>query len=707
MATSHRNVASPASAAAAIPLPPSASSFQDGVGSANGSVAGSASGSIGRAHRNMVAGGGYSDYFNYNVDSNVLASTYRSYFEQQDNACGPIASATSNGGLIPKEIRKFHPKRLWKQFAADTLVTARMTSARKNNPDDEGDVCGYYNYCNTTLAQQVRDDETMQKAAALAVDMKNMVAKKTMPIEGSLGAAIFGLIKGTVGPGILYLPRGFQNSGYGVAIPSMIIATILYVYNSNRLLDCWYAEKENDYNAYLLISKYRPTSVTHFQEMIRKEHQEKGIAQQQPTPFSRGQQRDQEKDGLMKMDSNVSDMSKYSLPPDISLPMLTYPELAKRAFGPRLSMLVDMGIAMLQYGVCLTYLIFVPHNLHETVETLFGLNVSKTKLLWFMVAIEIPLCFIRDIKKLTPTNVIATGLISYGLCFVILIAMYQGLQWVYPDYDEDDYFTKDNYNNKFTMFDDDDYYVMDDAPVVDEAVEERRGNYAFVFNFQRHMPFFTDAWFLFVGTSFFMMEGSITLLVPLHESLSLEKDQKRFPYINGLVTFIIVIFFVVFSLVCCGGFGNSIHTALTASLGDGFFATSIQLAYSVAVILTFPLQAFPATEVIKSNILGSSEKRGNITSTLIVIGLGVMAIYSIDYLGNVVSILGSLFGIPLALIFPPLMHNITMRKSRPHEVYTLKAMSIRITNYIIVLIGFVGMGVSSYATISSWDEGAE
>lgn len=56
---------------------------------------------------------------------------------------------------------------------------------------------------------------------------------------GSLTAAIFGIVKGTVGPAVLYLPRGFALSGYAVAIPSMIIATISYLYSATRLLQCW------------------------------------------------------------------------------------------------------------------------------------------------------------------------------------------------------------------------------------------------------------------------------------------------------------------------------------------------------------------------------------------------------------------------------------------------------------------------------------
>lgn len=493
--------------------------------------------------------------------------------------------AEQRDGLFHGNVK---PKRLWKQFAADTLTAALMHSVEHN----------------VTL---VVDDATLEdvepeEAAAAPADFMSMDNPyigmeyfQVVPEGGSLGAAIFGLIKGTVGPAILYLPRGFQNSGYAVAIPSMVFATIMYVYNAYRLLACWKVEHDKD--IHIRVGEHCHT-------------------------------------------------------------LLTYPELARRAFGP-LSVLVDVGIAALQFGVCLTYLIFVPHNLVECTEALFGVEVDKAFFLVAMLVVEIPLGWIRDITKLTPTNVLATGLIAYGLFFVIVLAFIHGME------------------------------MMEDGRT--RVFAENLAN----------LPAITDAWYIFVGTSFFMMEGSITLVVPLQESIQRAKDRAVFPQTNQTVTICIVIFYVVFSIICCGGFGDEIQTALTASL-DGVLATTIQLAYSVAVILTFPLQAFPAMEVVKNNLLGEDDKGDGmsrrILSTLVICLLGIVAICAIDYLGNVVSILGSLFGIPLALVVPPLMHNILITDS---------SKTTRWMNYGVVVIGFIATGAASFATIVSWDKGAE
>jgi proton-coupled amino acid transporter len=317
-----------------------------------------------------------------------------------------------------------------------------------------------------------------------------------------------------------------------------------------------------------------------------------------------------------------------------------------------------------------TYLIFVPQNLQECGVAVTGQLIPKTVFLAIMLVLEIPLCWIQDIRKLTPTNVIATLLIGYGLCSVLVLALARGFS---------------------------------------TSSSSHTGELIFAKNLAT-LPAWTDTWFVFVGTSFFMMEGSITLLVPLQEAVYADSDKAKFPRANQIVTTWIVVFYIVFSVICVLAFGDGIRTAMTASL-KGYLATTVQFAYSVAVILTFPLQAFPAMQVASRAILTTPKKRGNaiadrnrevleknILSTVLILLLGMIAVVAIDYLGNVVSILGSLFGIPLALVFPPLMHNSLL----PDSSRTTKWM-----NYSVVLVGFLAMAAASFATIVSWDKGAE
>lgn len=181
-----------------------------------------------------------------------------------------------------------------------------------------------------------------------------------------------------------------------------------------------------------------------------------------------------------------------------------------------------------------------------------------------------------------------------------------------------------------------------------------------------------------------------------------DEDKKQFPSANQKVTSSIVAFYIFFALTCWAAFGNSIKTALTASLPPGPFSTIAQMAYSIAVTFSFPLQAFPAMGVLFRSAGGrtspSEVMKLNVISSLVICLLGLVAHVAIDYLGNVVSLLGSLVGIPIALIYPPLMHNILVR-----DVST----PTRWMNNLVAGIGVLAMGATSYTTIAEWDRGAE
>lgn len=179
-------------------------------------------------------------------------------------------------------------------------------------------------------------------------------------IGGNLTSAVLGIIKGMVGPAILYLPHGFATTGYVLALPILLGATVLYLYSSSCLLDSW--KLESDETNTLV---------------------------------------DPEKSSFISATKRRT--------------ILSYPELAYRALGSTGESMVKTGIALMQSGVCLTYLIFVPQNLHTSALQLFGWNIKPQLWLIVMVLIQIPLSWIRDIRKFTLTNLLANVLILYGL----------------------------------------------------------------------------------------------------------------------------------------------------------------------------------------------------------------------------------------------------------------------------------------------------
>ena len=199
-----------------------------------------------------------------------------------------------------------------------------------------------------------------------------------------------------------------------------------------------------------------------------------------------------------------------------------------------------------------------------------------------------------------------------------------------------------------------------------------------------------------------LFEGSITLLVPLQEAVYREEDRKKFPFLYRKVILGIISFYTFFGIFCWMSFGKDVRTVMTTSLPEGAMATTVQLAYSIAVIFTFPLQNFPSLEIACRSIATVVQKscgkstvwqnRSFISSVLVCL-LAVVAISTMDSLDKVVSLMGSLLGCPLAFVFPPLIHNNLDSEMPPAR---------RFQNKVVAFLGLCAMILASITTLLTW-----
>ena len=60
-------------------------------------------------------------------------------------------------------------------------------------------------------------------------------------------------------------------------------------------------------------------------------------------------------------------------------------------------------------------------------QLLWGLFVAPEWFLFLMVVVQVPLSWVRDIRKLTATNLLANLLILYGLVVCIILALGQAI----------------------------------------------------------------------------------------------------------------------------------------------------------------------------------------------------------------------------------------------------------------------------------------
>ena len=425
------------------------------------------------------------------------------------------------------------------------------------------------------------------------------------PKGGDLTSAVLGIIKGMVGPAILYLPHAFANAGWAVAIPILILSTVLFLSSSACLLDAWKLEStKSNSNSNMLLPNKNPKRT-----------------------------------------------------------ILSYPELAHRALGNTGEIFVKIGIALMQSGVVLTYLIFVPQNLKVVTNIVFGYDLDPSYFIIIMLIYEIPMSWVRDIRKLTVTNLLANALILYGLITCLGFAFSDAIK----------------------------------------NVDGRGPTEEIMFRFKNLDTFNSSGWFLFIGTSVLLFEGTITLLVPLQEAVYREEDRKKFPIVYQKVIMCIICFYSVFGIFCWMSFGDGVSIVMTTSLPRGKIATTVQLAYSIAVIFTFPLQNFPSLEIATRSIATAMDstcgkptkhlQNRNFIASAIVCVLALVAVVTMDSLDKVVSLMGGMLGCPLAFIFPPLIHN---------NLDPNLSVGRRRYNWAIAGLGVCAMMVATVTTIASW-----
>ena len=199
--------------------------------------------------------------------------------------------------------------------------------------------------------------------------------------------------------------------------------------------------------------------------------------------------------------------------------------------------------------------------------------------------------------------------------------------------------------------------------------------------------------------------------MPLQEAVVTDEDRQKFPNVYRNTILSIMAFYVFFSITCWASLGNDVRTVLTTSLPAGNAATSVQLAYSIAVIFTFPLQNFPALEISCRAIANAMDEvtccgsttvpslltKRNIISSVLVALLAVVAVTTMDSLDKVVSLMGGLLGCPIAFIFPPVIHYKLLGEAG------LLTPTRKFFNWIVILLGLVATCIATFTTILTWN----
>jgi solute carrier family 36 (proton-coupled amino acid transporter) len=285
-------------------------------------------------------------------------------------------------------------------------------------------------------------------------------------------------------------------------------------------------------------------------------------------------------------------------------------------YGNWMRNLILFSIVVSQIGFVAAYIVFTSENLRAFIlaVTKCSTDISITWLIVMQMVIFLPFALLRDIGKLGFTALIADAFILLGLAYLF-------------------------------------YY---------DILTLSENGLADIIYFNQ------DDWTLFIGTAIFTFEG-IGLIIPIQESM---KSPTKFPKVMFIVMIIITTLFIVMGAVSYAAYGSKTETVVLLNLPqDNKLVNSVQLLYSLAILLSTPLQIFPAIKITENALFTQSGKynpyikwQKNIYRFFVVFVCAFIAWGGADNLDKFVALVGNFACIPLVYIYPVSLAQVLMTR---------------------------------------------
>ncbi|AGO14174.1 AaceriAER380Cp [[Ashbya] aceris (nom. inval.)] len=351
----------------------------------------------------------------------------------------------------------------------------------------------------------------------------------------------------------------------------------------------------------------------------------------------------------------------------------SFGDIGGMLFGTWMKFIILFSLVLTQIGFAGAYVVFTAKNLIAFLDNVFHWpDIPVKYLLLTQLVIFIPLSFVRNVSKLSITSLFANFFIISGLFIVVY---YTACRWMY-----------------------------------DLSFKPAEG-VIMVFNPNR--------WSLFIGTAIFAFEG-IGLIIPVQESM---RHPEEFPKVLGLVIITTTVLFITIGTLGYLAYGDQIQSVILLNLPqDSLSVNMIQLFYSMAILLSTPLQLFPAIGIIENKFFPRFTKvdiKGqdsadfrlqqnsgranwrvkwskNLVRSIIVLLVIILAYFGADNLDLFVSIVGCLACIPLVYIYPPMLHLRSCSAPHHEKNNTWKTRCSVLIDYLLIIFGCVSMCYTSY-----------
>ncbi|KAK2032123.1 transmembrane amino acid transporter [Colletotrichum zoysiae] len=328
----------------------------------------------------------------------------------------------------------------------------------------------------------------------------------------------------------------------------------------------------------------------------------------------------------------------------------SFGDLGGILYGKWMRGIILTSIVISQIGFVAAYMVFTSENLQAVILAVSDCksNIPVKWLILLQVLVFLPFSLLRDIEKLSFTALIADAFILLGLAYLL-------------------------------------YY---------DILTLSTNGLSDIILFNR------NDWTLFIGTAIFTFEG-IGLIIPIQESM---KNPKKFPGVMLAVMIIISVVFIGMGAISYAAYGSKTETVVLLNMPqDNKMVNSVQFLYSIAIMLSIPLQLFPAIKITENALFTKSGKynpyikwQKNLYRFFFVILCAVIAWGGADDLDKFVALVGNFACIPLVYIYPPLLHYKAVAKSKLWKI----------SDIVLCVFGFIAMAYTTTLTVYSWAGGS-
>lgn len=335
----------------------------------------------------------------------------------------------------------------------------------------------------------------------------------------------------------------------------------------------------------------------------------------------------------------------------------SFGEIGRLCYGAWFLHLILFSIIISQVGFVATYIVFTAENFRAFVVNVSSYTAADLDIFWFILleaCVLMPLALIRDITKLSLLALLANGFIMVGLVTIVAFTI------------------KEFFANNL---------------VPGTGI---------------HYLFNSSEFSLFIGVAIFAFEG-IGLIIPIQESMIYPQN---FPKVLAKVILTISSIFIFVGAVGYLTFGADIETVILLNLPQNSpLIIMIQLLYALAILLSTPIQIFPAVRLIELRLFRPSDSgkkstavkwQKNMVRSLFVLLTAVIALYGGQNLDKFVSFVGCFACIPLVYMYPPMLHLKSCCDYSADPTNRRSKFWLAILDYVLLAIGAIALVYTTY-----------